>query len=194
VPQPRRIYKPQDVERLHKALEPFVDIPSLRRLAADGREIREALKTDIPPQVIHALMYAAKEMFRPIHREQIKTPKDAAAIFMALLGHLDQEEFHTMALNTKNRVLGIHCVYRGNVNSAMIRVGEVFKEALKQNAVSILVAHNHPSGTADPSTEDTLVTRQIVEAGKLLDIEVLDSLVVTKSSFVSLRERGIGFS
>jgi DNA repair protein RadC len=85
-------------------------------------------------------------------------------------------------------------VYRGSVNTAMIRVGEVFKEALRLNATSIIVAHNHPSSDPAPSPEDILVTRQIVEAGKLLDVEVLDHLVLAGNRYVSLRERGLGFS
>jgi DNA repair protein RadC len=76
----------------------------------------------------------------------------------------------------------------------MIRVGEVFKEALRLNAASIIVTHNHPSTDPTPSPEDILVTRQIVEAGKLLDVEVLDHLVLAANRYVSLRERGLGFS
>jgi len=113
---------------------------------------------------------------------------------MAMLGERDQEEFYTMALNTKNYVLGMHLVYRGSVNMAQVRIAEVFREAVKQNAVAVIVAHNHPSGDATPSPEDILVTRQIVESGKLLDVDVLDHLVVSKGKWVSLRERGLGFS
>jgi DNA repair protein RadC len=138
-------------------------------------------------------MWAVVEMLRPVGREQVRSPRDAAAVFMAFLGEKDQEEFHTMALNTKNQVLGIHMVYRGSVNSAAIRVGEVFKEAIKQNAVGIIACHNHPSGVCEPSPEDVLLTRQVVEAGKLLDVDVLDSLIVGKGRWCSLRERGLGF-
>lgn len=84
-------------------------------------------------------------------------------------------------------------MYRGSVNTAMIRVGEVFKEALRLNATSIIVAHNHPTSDPTPSPEDILVTRQIVEAGKLLDCECLDHLILAGNRFVSLRERGLGF-
>ena len=106
---------------------------------------------------------------------------------------LDQEELWVAALDTKNRLIKVSKVYRGSVNTAMIRVGEVFKEALRVNATSIIVAHNHPTSDPTPSPEDILVTRQIVEAGKLLDCECLDHLIIAGGRYVSLRERGLGF-
>jgi DNA repair protein RadC len=97
-------------------------------------------------------------------------------------------------LDTKNRVLKQHTVYVGNVNASIIRVGEVFREAVKENATAIIVAHNHPSGDPAPSPEDITVTRSIVEAGLLLSIEVLDHLIIGHQCFVSLKERGLGFA
>jgi DNA repair protein RadC len=75
----------------------------------------------------------------------------------------------------------------------LIRVGELFREAIRGNCASLIVIHNHPSGDPTPSPEDVAVTRQIVEAGKLLDVEVLDHLIVGRQRFVSLKERGLGF-
>ncbi|MDP2725925.1 MAG: JAB domain-containing protein, partial [Dehalococcoidia bacterium] len=83
--------------------------------------------------------------------------------------------------------------YKGSVNTALIRVGEIFREAIRQNCAALIVVHNHPSGDPTPSQEDIRVTEQIVDAGKLLDIEVLDHLVIGQQRFVSLREMGIGF-
>jgi len=74
-----------------------------------------------------------------------------------------------------------------------VRIGEVFRDAIRRNSAALIVAHNHPSGDPTPSPEDILVTRQIVEAGKLLDIDVLDHLILSHSRYVSLRERGLGF-
>jgi DNA repair protein RadC len=76
----------------------------------------------------------------------------------------------------------------------MVRIGEVFREALKLNAAALIVCHNHPSGSVEASPEDILVTRQIVEAGKLLDVDVLDHLILSKGKWQSLREKGLGFS
>jgi DNA repair protein RadC len=88
----------------------------------------------------------------------------------------------------------ISTVYIGSLNSSLVRVGEVFKDAIRLNSASIIVVHNHPSGQPDPSPEDVLVTRQIVEAGQLLDCEVLDHLVIGNGRYVSMRERGLGFA
>jgi DNA repair protein RadC len=113
---------------------------------------------------------------------------------MLEMGHLDQEHMRAVLLDTKNRVQGIVTVYVGSVNSALVRVGEVFKEAIRRNSTAMIVVHNHPSGDPTPSPEDILVTRQIVDAGKLLDVEVLDHLVIGRGRYVSMRERGLGFA
>jgi DNA repair protein RadC len=85
-------------------------------------------------------------------------------------------------------------IYHGSLNSSMVRVGELFKPALQRNAASILIAHNHPSTDPTPSPEDVSVTRAIVQAGKLLDVSVVDHLVIGLSRWVSLKEKGLGFS
>ncbi|MEW5958292.1 MAG: DNA repair protein RadC [Chloroflexota bacterium] len=129
----------------------------------------------------------------PDARPQITSPTDAANLLMLQMGCLEQENLRTILLDTKNRVLDSPTVYVGNVNSSIIRVSEVFREAIRTNATALIVAHNHPSGDPTPSPEDVQVTRSIVEAGKLLGIEVLDHLVIGHHCFVSLRERGLGF-
>jgi len=98
-----------------------------------------------------------------------------------------------MLLDTRNHFLMNETVYRGSLNSSQVRVGELFKSAVRRNAASIIVAHNHPSGDPTPSPDDIAVTRAIVEAGKLLDIDVLDHLVIGGGNYVSLKERGLGF-
>ena len=107
-------------------------------------------------------------------RFQIKSPTDAAQLLMLEMGHLDQEHLRTVLLDTKNRVQAVATVYVGSLNASLVRVGEVFKAALRHNSAALIVAHNHPSGDPTPSPEDVLVTREIVSAGKLLDVEVLD--------------------
>ena len=130
----------------------------------------------------------------PGQRLQIKSPGDAAQILMLEMAQLDQEELRTILLDTKNRIQRVVTVYRGSLNTSMVRVGEVFKEAIRHNSAALIVAHNHPSGDPTPSPEDVLVTRQIVDAGKLMDVEVLDHLVIGHSRYVSLREKGLGFA
>lgn len=129
----------------------------------------------------------------PDARPQITSPLDAANLLMLEMGSLEQEHLRTLLLDTKNRVLASPTVYVGNVNASIIRVSEVFREAVRENATAIIVAHNHPSGDPTPSPEDVQVTRSIVEAGSLLGIDVLDHLVIGHQRFVSLKERGLGF-
>ena len=97
-------------------------------------------------------------------------------------------------LNTRNQVLSIPQVYRGNVSSAIIRAGEVLRDAARSNTPAVIIVHNHPSGDPTPSDEDVRVTEQLIEAGKLLDIEVLDHVVVAQNGFVSLKEKGLAFA
>jgi DNA repair protein RadC len=129
----------------------------------------------------------------PDARPQITSPLDAANLLMLEMGGLEQEHLRTLLLDTKNRVLASPTVYIGNVNSSIIRVSEIFREAVRENATAMIVAHNHPSGDPTPSPEDVQVTRSIVEAGSLLGIDVLDHLVIGHQRFISLKERGLGF-
>jgi DNA repair protein RadC len=110
------------------------------------------------------------------------------------MGSLEQEELRTIIVDSKNQVLKIHTVYKGSLNTAVLRIAEVFREAIRLNAAGLIVAHNHPSGDVSPSPEDVHATRQLVEAGKLLGIDVLDHLVVGGTQrWVSLKDRGLGF-
>lgn len=167
--------KPEKLHPLREALAPYLDFPTLRRLAALGEDLTQAYTgTGDMPSEIHAVLDALALMLRPIRREQIKSPHDIAAVFMLEMAHLDQEQLRVACLNTKNRLQKIHLVYQGSLNASMIRVGEIYKEPLRLNSAAIIVAHNHPSGESNPSPEDVLVTREIVQAGKLLDVECLD--------------------
>lgn len=129
----------------------------------------------------------------PDERPQIRSPADAANLVMSEMGLLEQEHLRTMLLDTKNRVLATPTIYQGSLNTSLIRVGELFREAIRANCASLIVMHNHPSGDPTPSPEDVAVTKQIVEAGRLLDVEVLDHLIIGRQRFVSLKERGLGF-
>ena len=129
----------------------------------------------------------------PSERPQVRTPADAANMLMAEMSLLSQEHLRTVLLDTRNRVLAIPTIYVGSLNSAQVRVGEVFREAIRANCASLIVVHNHPSGDPSPSPEDVQVTRLLVEAGSLLNIDVMDHLIIGRQRFVSLKERGLGF-
>jgi len=130
----------------------------------------------------------------PEEKVAINSPADAAALIQYEMSALDQEHLRVMLLDRRNRVLEIVEVYKGSVSSSQVRVGELFKEAVRKNASAIIVVHNHPSGDPTPSPDDVAVTRAIMQAGKLLDIDVLDHLVIGLGKWVSLKERGLGFA
>ncbi len=144
---------------------------------------------------VKAALEVARRMLlaEPGERLQIKSPADVVQLLMVEMSHLDQEHLRTICLDTKNRVQTVATVYVGSLNASLVRVGEIFKEAIRRNSAAIIVSHNHPSGDPTPSPEDILVTREIISAGKMLDIEVLDHLVIGQGRFVSMRERGLGF-
>lgn len=129
----------------------------------------------------------------PDERPAIHSPADAAGLLLYEMSALEQEELRIVLLDVRNRVLDIVIQYRGSVSSSQVRVGELFKAAVRRNASSIIVVHNHPSGDPTPSPDDVALTRAIVQAGKLLDIDVLDHLVIGRGRWVSLKERGLGF-
>jgi DNA repair protein RadC len=130
----------------------------------------------------------------PEEQPVIDSPDDAAGLLLYEMGALQTEELRVIILDTRNRLIEIAEVYSGSVNASLIRIGEVFREAVRSNAAAVIVAHNHPSGDPAPSPEDIAVTRAFVEAGKLMDIEVLDHLVIGKGRFVSMKAQGLGFA
>jgi len=138
---------------------------------------------------LNAQLYA-----KPTERPKIHSPADVANILQYFIGNLDHEELWVVNLDTRVRIMSLIALYKGSVNQSSVRVSEVFRQAIVDNSPSIIVSHNHPSGDPSPSPDDVAVTRCIVQAGKLLDIDVLDHIIVVSSGFVSLKERGLGFS
>lgn len=129
-------------------------------------------------------------------RPAIGVPADAVRLLLPnMIGETEQETMRVLCLNNKNRVLEDVLLYRGTVNTINLRVGELFRAAIRCGACAIIVAHNHPSGDATPSPEDIQTTRSLVEAGKLLDVEVLDHVIIGAGSgnVCSMRERRLGF-
>ena len=123
----------------------------------------------------------------------IRSPQDAANLVMSDMGALKQEHLRVMLLNSKNHLLSIHEVYKGNVNASTIRTSELFHNAVRENCPAVIVVHNHPSGEPEPSNDDIIATEHMVKGGKALDIEVLDHIIIGNQKFVSLKERGIIF-
>ncbi len=130
----------------------------------------------------------------PQDRAVINSPQDVANLLQAEMAALEQEHLRVLLLNTRNQVLRTEEVYVGNVNSSIVRPAEVFRPAVRDNAPSIIIVHNHPSGDPTPSPEDVNITRELVAVGKLLSIELLDHLVIGSGGrYVSLNEKKLGF-
>ena len=140
---------------------------------------------------LQAVMELARRKMRPIESEgyRILSPQDAANLVMPDLAYLDHEEMRELVLDTKNQVIANLLIYKGTSQSSVLRAAELFKPAITRNCASIIVCHNHPSGDTTPSPEDIATTEQLVKAGKILDIEVLDHLIIGNYRFVSLKER-----
>jgi len=144
---------------------------------------------------LKASLALGRKLLQPDEEHSIiHSPADAAAILSPILAHREQEYLMVLVLDTRNRVLDTVEVYHGSLNSSMVRVCELFKPAIQRNGAAIVISHNHPSGDPTPSPEDVTLTRAVVQAGKLMDIECVDHLVIGCGRFVSLKEKGLGFS
>jgi len=121
---------------------------------------------------------------------KVSTPADCAAVFTTMLQDEASEVFAILCLSTKHRVLAYHEVSRGCLDSTLVHPREVFKAAILANAASIVFAHNHPSGDPAPSPDDMTLTRRLLEAGRLIGVDVLDHIVIGDRRYVSFRERG----
>jgi DNA repair protein RadC len=121
----------------------------------------------------------------------VRSPEDGAKVAATFIGDEDREVFFVMCLNTKNRIVAVHRCHVGGLNASIVMPREVFKSAILNNCASIIVSHQHPSQDVTPSREDIDVTKRLVEAGKILGIEVLDHLIVNASAdYYSLKEKG----
>ncbi|RID88174.1 JAB domain-containing protein [Peribacillus asahii] len=141
-------------------------------------------------------LLAAVELGRRIHRVNsqeryvIRSPEDGAKYCMEDMRFLTQEHFVCLYLNTKNQVLHKRTIFIGSLNASIVHPREIFKEAFRRSAASIICLHNHPSGSPDPSKEDIEVTKRLVECGKIIGIDLLDHIIIGEHKYVSLKEKG----
>ena len=164
---------------------PQVEQAELERIPGVGRKTAARLKAalELGQRLAHQ---------QPDERIQIRAPQDVANILIPLIGHQEQEHFVVLYLDTRNRVTDREVLYKGTLNTAPVRIAEVFRGAIRRQCASIIIGHNHPSSDPSPSPEDVSLTRRLVETGKTLEVELLDHMVIAGNRFVSLRERGLG--
>jgi DNA repair protein RadC len=177
-----------------RLLASFEGLGGLARAEFSQLAAVRGLGTAKSAQILAALELGRRLMAEsPEERWQIRAPSDAAHILMPKLGFQEQEHFVVLYLDTRNRVTDQETLYIGSLNTSLVRIAEVFRGAVRRNCAAVIVAHNHPSGDPTPSPEDVTLTRRLVDAGKLLEVDVLDHLVIGNNRFISLRERALGF-
>jgi DNA repair protein RadC len=130
----------------------------------------------------------------PDDRVAIEGPEDVVRLLGVEMEALTQEQLRVAILDTRHRVIRHEMVYQGSVNSAQVRIGELFRDAVRLNATAVIFAHNHPSGDPSPSAADISLTADIVRSGQLLDIAVLDHVVIGHGRWVSMKRLGLGFN
>ena len=184
---------PHQLQDAAALLAAFEDLVGVARAPSAELQQQPGVGTSTAARIKAALELGTRLTMERNHAEQIRSPADAANLLMPEMSLLEQEHLRTILLDTKNHVVAIPTIYVGSVNTTMIRVSEVFREAIRRNCPAIIACHNHPSGDPTPSPEDVMVTKQIVEAGKLLDIELMDHIILGSGRFLSLKERGLGF-
>lgn len=183
-----------DADRLaRQILAAFDSMTALRR--ATAVELARAVgNVDLANRIKAAIEFSRRLLdAQDVERPKVSSPADAANLVMTDMRDLRVEHLRLILLDTRNNVLGTPTVYVGSINSISLRQGDLFRHALERNAAAMIVIHNHPSGDPNPSPEDVNVTRQLVAAGKLLDVDVLDHLVIGDGRYVSLKERNLGF-
>lgn len=185
-------------------LSRFLPYPTVKQLITEYQSIDELLLHTSPTELskIKGLGKMAKQKVICIRellsrlycakREkmvQIRMPQDVAD-YMKDMEHLQQEEFHIMLLNTKNKIIFRQMIAKGTVSGALVSAREIFNPAIKRMATSIILIHNHPSSDTTPSQEDISMTKSIVQAGKITGINVLDHIIIGKGQYLSMKESG----
>ncbi|WP_226526321.1 RadC family protein [Metabacillus niabensis] len=179
------------LELSQKLLKHFEGLRMLKDASVEEITTISGIGTAKAVQILSALELG-RRMNRLTYDDRfvIRSPQDGANYVMEEMRFLSQEHFVCLYLNTKNQVLHKQTVFIGSLNASIVHPREVFKEALKRSAASLICIHNHPSGDPSPSREDIEVTKRLTECGKMLGIELLDHLIIGEQKYVSLKEKG----
>jgi DNA repair protein RadC len=185
---------PRPVELAAELLHQFGSLHQLARASVTDLTQVKGVGATTAARLRSALEISRRLLTPDDDRPMVRSPADAVAVLQPLLMHREQEYLYVLLLDTRNRLMSQPVqIYHGSLNMSLIRVSEVFREAVKVNAAGVILSHNHPSTDPSPSPEDVAVTRAVGEAGKLLDVELLDHVILGGGRWVSLKERGLGF-
>jgi DNA repair protein RadC len=185
------------VEVGNRLLQKFKGLAGIQRAPIEELESQRGVGAAKAAQ-IKAAIELGRRLSEPPQDEDkptvISNPAEAARYFQYQMGALEQEELRVILLDTRNQVLDLVPIYVGSANTAQVRPAEVFKAAVRRNATAVIVVHNHPSGDPTPSPDDVAVTRELIKAGDLIGIKVLDHIIIGQGRHVSMKERGLGFA
>jgi len=155
------------------------------RAMGEAKAAQVMAAIELGKRIVHA---------QPPERRIIRSAQDVYALLFADMALLEQEHLRVILLSARNEVVSVREVYRGNISAVQVRIAEVFQVAVRDGCQSIIVTHNHPSGDPAPSAEDAELTRQMIEAGKLLGVEVMDHVIIARHGHASLRDLKIAFA
>lgn len=189
----------------HELLEVFLPIRTVYELITEYGSVQDALLNTCPEELTRVrgigpvkarqLQYVC-ELAKRLYKVQanlpptIRSPKDMFSR-LADMQCLPVEQFRVAYLNTKNGIIAEETIAQGTLNAAVVGPREVFRRAVRLMAAAVILAHNHPSGDPDPSSEDIALTKKLAEAGKVMDIAVLDHVIVGKGRYTSFKEKGL---
>ncbi|WP_025730002.1 RadC family protein [Atopobacter phocae] len=176
------------IELALNVLEKFGDLNRIRQASLSELQLIPGIG-QVKAIELQAMMELGERIVysEPIRGMTVKTAEDAGKHFIKMLSNAHQEKLVALFLNTKNQVLTEKIIFTGGLNSSIAHPREIFREAVKESAASLLIAHNHPSGDTTPSEADIMFTKRMVECGELMGIEVLDHLIIGGNQYVSLR-------
>lgn len=157
----------------------------------DLRQVVKGIGDAKLSQILAALQLGLRAGSSSLRRVDLSNPRAVFEYLSPRMSRLDHEQFQVILLNAKNQVLDLESISSGTLTASLVHPREIFKPAIRRSAHAIILAHNHPSGDPTPSREDREVTLRLVQAGKLIGIEVLDHLIVGDGRYTSFRERGL---
>ncbi len=172
------------------ARKPHDPIRQLTFVAPEDAALLELVQANLRILSEIRSAYRSEPRGGPVGR-QVRSPQDVFELLAPEMEALLQEQIRVILLNTRNSVLDIVMVYQGNVNTVVVRMAELFRDAIVANAPALILVHSHPSGLPEPSPEDVQITKDAAQAGRLLGVAVLDHVIIGQGRFVSLKEQGV---